>query len=371
MRSYLVITIITIMINSSGGPDFSEKIIIDSNEICYFDIVGKNCAYIYPDGTVCVLDTNTGKIKSSFIVERFKYDEDSNTVDRLQYYDEHSQFFQISNASMPVLAVNGGELDKEGYFYGLIDFYDLYLGKKLRTVRMKNDFGLTGLGFSGDGKYFYSCGLESWSISCIDVKSGDIIWRSSLDFSVSDAYMRADGKSYVIFSFSNQIAAYNKDGDVLWRIKTKDFWVRPTLQPLEPSDVVLVFPEGGDERYEIAAMSLQDGSIMWRKPEIEDQSIRSTTKDRKKQAIYMNGNMCISHYPEDKIIKIPGIKERCDAVFSQDGKTLFCLPELKRVHVNKEKLIVNRERSSHLLKIVDCNTGKIVKEIELTKPAVR
>ena len=62
------------MINSmQGGPDFFERIVIDPNEICYFDIVGKNCAYSYPDGTVCVLDTSTGKIKSPQTVYHYGY----------------------------------------------------------------------------------------------------------------------------------------------------------------------------------------------------------------------------------------------------------------------------------------------------------
>ncbi len=380
----------------SSNFGVSPEIIIKPDEICFFDIVENNCVYSFADGTVCVLDTNTGKIKSSFIVERFDYDEDSNTADRLQYYDGYSQMFQISNASMPVLAVNGGYLDKGGDGYGLIDFYDLFLGKKLSTVRAKNDFDLVGLGFSGDGKYFYFWDLLSLCICCADVKSGDIIWRNSLSDFIGDAYMRADGKSYVIFSY-DQAVAFNKDGDELWRIKTEDDEVGPTLQPREPSDVVLVFPEIEDVNYWIAAMSLQDGSIIWRKPGIEVESVRSTTKDRKKQAIYINGNMFISHYPEEKNIKIPGIKESCDAVFSQDGNILFCLPELQWISGSERKLTIKwldikisdkgntlfrlpqpqiidanftikRLRNSHILKVIDSSTGKVTKQIKLIKP---
>ena len=376
----------------------SMEIIIKPDEICYFDIVENNCVYCFADGTVCVLDLNTGKIKSSFTVERCRYDEDSNTVDRLQFYDEHQQFFQISNASMPVLAVYGGELEKGGDVYGLIDFYDLYLGKKLRTLRIKNNFEIRGLGSSDDGKLFYFVDFFSCSFYCVDIKSGDIIWIRLLDDIYSNAYMRADGKSFVIFPH-DRTAAFNKDGDELWRVKTKeDCWVLPTLQPLEPSDVVLVYPEDQEKDYWIAAMSLQDGSIMWRKPGIEVESVRSATKDRKKQAIYMNGNMCVSHYPEDKIIKIPKIKEICDAVFSQDGNTLFCLPQLQWIY-GERKLAINWFdikisndgntlfrlpypqmidtyaikclRNSHILTMVDCSTGKITKQIKLIKPVIK
>lgn len=252
---------------STVSSDFgSPEIIIKSDEICYFDIVGKNCVYSYPDETVCVLDTNTGKIKSSFIVGRFRYEEDSNTVDRLQYYDEHSQFFQVSNASMPVLAVNGGELDKGGDDYGLIDIYDLYLGKKLKTVRTKNDLGLTGLGFSGDGKYFYFGALDYCSFYCVDVKSGDIIWRSHLSdlIPLDRAYIRIDGISYVIcnrdYEPLDNIIAFNKEGVKLWRSNKID-WMMPTPQPVGPSDVLFVLINEEDKKHEIGEISLQNVRI--------------------------------------------------------------------------------------------------------------
>ena len=61
-------------------------------------------------------------------------------------------------------------------------------------------------------------------------------------------------------------------------------------------------------------------------------------------------------------------KDDVDAVFSPDGRFLFCLPSLVKVSEDKAQNIETFARHSRLLSVVDVETGKIVKEFSLATP---
>lgn len=361
MKIYMIV----LFFSGFLGISFIPEKLIDKNEICNFDVVDNYFVYSYSDGTVCILDFNTGKIKSSFMLKNYDF--------------EYS--FNISKTSKHILAVYSGELWKGDDLYGTVTFYDLLEGKKIRTIRLENGLALEGLGFSADGKYFYCLATLNWHIYCIDVKSGKIIWRSDIEDYLSngsmyiraeDIYIRADGISYVGFNDSNAVAVFDKDGKELWSNTMNGYIAFPAQQPKEPSDVLMLIIRDEKKQDRIAEMSLKDGSIIWKRG-VEYDSIRATTQDKKTQAIYINGHMCISHFPDNKIIEIPEIMENCDAVFTQDGTKLFCLPKLETTIVDKEHFgpAFQFKRNSNILRIVDCNTGKIVKEFELKRPVIK
>ncbi len=358
------ICLITLCSTVFFGLSIHQTVNIKPDEICSFDIVENNCVYNFADGTVCVLDTTTGKISSSFKLDKFRYDE--------------RNIFQISKTSRPVLAVYGGELMDEDGDHGVVDFYDLYRGKKISTIKLKNELGPFGLGFSDDGKYYYCYGSLNWGFYCIDVETGVENWNGHLSEYVpsTGVHVRKDGCSYITYNCVSRsldnIAAFDKEGEKLWRNPTAE-WLGPSGQPEGPSDILFMYVYGNeDQPQEISVMSLKDGSLLWRKSiGFKHLSICTTTQDRKKQAIYLNKKMYIAHFPQEQIIEIPKITDICDVVFSQDGSTLYFLPELRRVDDIWKKLTINRIRNSHTLKIVNCSTGKITKQIKLKKPAIK
>ncbi len=115
-------------------------------------------------------------------------------------------------------------------------------------------------------------------------------------------------------------------------------------------------------------MSLTDGTILWEKCGIDD--IRATSEDRKKQAIYLNGALHIASFPQKETIAVSEVNGLSDVIFTDGGKKLLCLPTLLSEH--RDSFFPDTytvERKSHILKVIDCKTGKVVQQFELKKPA--
>jgi len=265
--------------------------------------------------------------------------------------------------------------------YFVVSFYDLEKGRKTKTARVDDITELTGLGFSDNAKEFFCVGdhydfgsgneIALWNevVLCISVETGKIVWRSEYDAQHGPHTIQVvpSRDSYITFN-NGLITARDKQGKILWE-KTVPGWpihIHPLVGPVKTFYAVTT------KRKKIFAISLLDGKKLWEKNGVSGDSLLAVTHDGKRQAFYIDrflfdDFLLVTSLPNKGTKTLKGIKTKCDAVFTKDGKKLLCLPRLKKVAEDRKAYTRTYARRSNLMKVVDCETGEVI-GFDLRKP---
>ena len=353
MRKIIIVILVLILSDVGNTCTLESTPVCENSEIIWFEATGKNLVGCWTDGTVRRWDVNTGELISHFRISDYEF-----------YGYSHKLF--VSCNDRPTIAVIGGETLQDDSLYTAVSFYDLLTGEQIKTTKIEGT-GFNGHGFSKDGHLFFCSSYFSCeSVLCIDTQTGKTIWRSvyPLIAPLMQTCICGTGLGYVNFFSSAEVEARNSNGELIWRWereKPTDWLELAYRQPTVPSDIVLVLKNDDT----IAAMSLTNGSILWEKSGVE---LCTASVDRKKQVFYTNDTLEIWSLPENKFVSVPQLKERCEAVFTETGEYLLCLPTLEIVEEDEKANTCKFARKSNILKVVDCKTGQVVRQFELKKP---
>jgi outer membrane protein assembly factor BamB len=340
------------------------------DEIIWFDVSDGFLVTCRANGIISLWEIGTREPISHFM------------IDNSQLSCLNPSLF-VSRDGRPVLADIQAEYippdNSECYF--VVSFYDLATGGKTKTARVDDITELTGLGFSNNAKEFFCVGdhydfgsgneITSWNevVLCISVETGKIVWRSEYDAQLGPPTTQVvPGRdSYVTFD-TDLITARDNHGKILWEktITGRPIHIHPFVGPVK------TFYAVPTKRKKIFAISLLDGKKLWEKSGVSADSLLAVTHDGKRQAFYIDrflsdDLLLVTSLPNKENKTFKGIPKECNAVFTKDGKTLLCLPRLKKVAEDRKAHTRTFARGTNLMKVVDCETGEVI-GLDLRRP---
>jgi hypothetical protein len=178
----------------------------------------------------------------------------------------------------------------------------------------------------------------------------------------------------VNFCRGNLIVARNQLGKVLWqRTIPKGRFAEPGYWPDTPQAPYVVVWQSDinrDDNADFIALSATEGSTVWTRKTLPFGALRAVSRDGSKQAFFYKGKLEITALPQANFALVPEVKENVDAVFSDDQRTLVCLPALVTVSEDKTNYTYTVARKSTMLRIVDAEKGSLITQFELKHPAV-
>lgn len=329
------------------------QVVYEPNEITHFDVIGENFIVCQADGTIRMYSISTGKLKKVLKVNE-KY---------CQGHPSRSNI-QISKKDPWIITFIGGEIWEDDELYGLIIFYDLINGTELKSVKLKNSISLYHEGFD-DSNRFYCVAANTQKIYCLDPITSKIESITSYD-NCNWIWTVASGNGAYLANFfsSSNLEIVDKGGGLIWK---KGGWFTPIpLRSKQLSEVLVCL--GGNDRNKICAFDFSDGQTIWEK-DIEEgvDVLCAAGVDGKRQACFIGGQLYITSFPEDTKVAVPGVTNKCDTAFIEDGTKLLCLPALEKTREDKENNTVRYGRKSRILKLIECETGEVLKQFDLSK----
>jgi outer membrane protein assembly factor BamB len=361
-KALVAIASVWLLVARTHALEFAPpKAVYDSQEVLWFSATDSNLITVSGNGSVGVWNFSSGAMLNQFSLST---NELAYPVNNLSA----SRHRQLALAMLTDQATLVG--DK---FFSTVTGYDAS-GKRVNNFKVEIvSPSICGFVETTSTLILADSPPNNAVVMAMDTSSGKTLWRSETDDDVQTGTIAlADGQCYVNFCRDRHLRARNQSDKLVWDWPVpKGKFAEPGYWPDTPDLPYVVVFESDEETDNIAdlvALSAKNGKELWRKKNAQFGSLKAISDDGKHQAFFQEGCVEIASLPEQTKPNAIALKDDVDAVFSPDGRFLFCLPSLVKVSEDKAQNIETFARHSRLLSVVDVETGKIVKEFSLATP---
>lgn len=338
------------------------KTVYDSQEVLWFSVTQSNLITVSGNGHVGVWNFSSGKMLNQFSLP-------TNALEN--YAVNHPAASRHQQMAIATLTAQGTLAGDK--IFSTVICVDAS-GKRENSFKVKL-VGPSICGFVGTTSTLILSDSppNNAVVAAVDTSTGKTLWRSESDDDVqTGTIVLADGQCYVNFCRDGHLRARNQSGKLVWNWPVPNGkFAEPGYLPDKPALPYVVVYESDKEKENVAdlvALSAKNGKEVWRKKDAQFGTLKAVSDDGKHQVFFQPGRLEITALPEQAKPKIVAMKDDVDAVFSADGRFLFCLPALAKISENKAENTQTVARRSRLLSVVDVGTGKIVKEFSLATP---
>ena len=305
--------------------------------VVWLDVWESHVVAVYGDGHVALWDLGTGQSTA-------RWDTKPIELDRVQ-------IARGGNALALARWDNAGTT---------VTFHDIEHGRVVSTTRLPGLTGLLQMGFSKDGARF-AMGAVGGTIVCIDVRNGRIAWQGEdpADDPMRGRQLLADGTIYASI-IPDAVEARTANGRLVWRKEAK---ARDLVMGADQWSSLVIVWEGASES--CFALSPTDGGEVWR-DDAKGTDLCAVSGDgmvrlyQTQDAISITSKTGVVSLQRDP-------REPIDAMFAPDVSLVVVLSKLQEKEKGEKNVTV--DRSSSELGVFDVRTGRLVRTLDLSRPA--
>ncbi len=322
--------------------------ILEDTEIVWLGVTDSYIVSVWADGVVGCWEIDSGKLKTSFSLPDYKFNDVS---------------LCISPGAKPLLAsINGSKLDSR------CDFYDILTGKSVGVITIAEKAGLWVDGFSKNGRELFCSTSASCAVFRINIKTGKVNRLEHPDDFVMATYFEETGK-YFVNVCQDYVACRDWNGRISWKKKVNYYTSQmgKFAGVLHESLITSYILLQNDPGPGVMALSLTDGRQLWSDSTIYKKSIRACSPDGQILATWNKNSLNLIDIREKKHSKFQGIDGDIDAQFTPNGKYLLIATKLVIAEISNQTYTLRR-KGNNVVSIIDIKAAKIVGQLALKKP---
>lgn len=254
----------------------------------------------------------------------------------------------------------------------IIDVYSLNQSKKVNHFNLEQLPSGPIYDLKGDPNQL-TLGLASNTAAyTISLESGMVVSHTPWvdEYRVEGVVIETNSQTYITF-YENRIIGLDKAGKILWKqpVNMNSVFVEPFPCGSECKACIAFWDyEGREDQFQ--CLNPRTGAIIWGWGG-GYQDLRGLSRDGLLQAWFQNGQLNLTNFPNQKKVTVSSVQDMPDVMFSATNKIAYCLPALTAGKEDLKSHTYPLSRKSQKLQIIDCISGSMSQEVDLTQSKPR